>query len=228
MTELVPTAVTGALAKANAKVADVLKAAVADAPKVEVADTPVPKSPELTEDAEHAVRHVLGKLQALRLPSTRRQLSPDELFEVMDTFIDLDEAVKALGSSKEQIKAALFNHFDQVAVQNGKITQDTRLTKEGWAIVEDKTSGIVEGLPKKATREVRGGTPSLTAEALAELAASGAIEHDDYLAMTRQTRVSEEAYVLEWLRKNPAKAATLATAVTTTTPSAALYLRDNR
>lgn len=228
MTEIVPAAITGLLAKPNTKVHDVLKAAVAEAPLAETASTPIPTSPALSDDARVAVKRIVDKLELLDLPNSRRQLSPQEMHDVVATFITLDEAIKGLGVSKEQFKAALFNHFDQVAVQEGKITQDTRLTKEGWAIVEDKVSAAVPGLDKKATREVRGGTPSLTAEALAELVAAEEISHEDYLAMTRQTRVAEEAQVLEWLRKNPGKAATLAKAVTTTTPSAGLYLRANK
>jgi hypothetical protein len=229
MTELVPTpAVTKILARSNATVGEVLKAAVAEGPKVEAAQTPLPKDPALTESGALALEVTASKLAHLTLPETRRQLSPAELEGVITSFTALSTATKALENSKAQIKAAIFNHFDAVAAEKGLITTDTTLTKEGWAIVEDKTSGAVEGLPKMLTREVRGGTPSLTEASLHELVTEGLIDHEDYLAMTRQIRETDESRVMEWLRKNPAKASTLAKAVTTTAKTASLNLRDNK
>lgn len=218
--------VRAALSKPKATVSDVLKV-VRQADKLTLAETPVPKDPGLNEAAWDAIEKVAGLLGALELPNRRRMLSQPELEEITRVYEQLQIAMKGLDNSRNQIKAAAFNHFDAVALDDGKVTVDTKFTSEGWAVVDDRESAKVEGLDKKLTREVSGGKLELTIEALSDLVEDEKLTREDYLAMTRQVRVRDEARTLAWLRKNPEKAEVLAEAIQVGKSSAAFWLRDN-
>jgi hypothetical protein len=230
-TEVTPTAqltgVRAALSKVKATVTDVLNAAKPQKDLVTLAETPIPGSAALNEEAEEAVSRVGKLLAELDLPDRRRMLTRDELETLTRTYVEWDKASKGLAASREQIKAAIFNHFDAVAAHDGKIDLDTQHTKEGWAIVEDKTSAVVPGLDVKLTREVAGGKTELDVDRLRDLVEDEVIEQEDFLALTRQIRVVDEARALEWLRKNPGRAHLLLEGTRTGSARASLYLRKN-
>jgi hypothetical protein len=228
--EVVPTptlnGVRAALSKPKVTVSDVLKVARPDADKLTLAETPVPKDPGLNEAAWDAIEKVAGLLGVLELPNRRRMLSAAELEEITRVYEQLQLAMKGLDNSRDQIKAATFNHFDAVALDDGNITVDTKFTKEGWAVVDDRESAKVEGLDKVLTREVSGGKLELTVEALSDLVEDEKITQKDFLEMTRQIRVRDEERTLSWLRRNPEKAEILAEAIQVGKSSAAFWLRD--
>jgi hypothetical protein len=230
MTELTPSNLSALLTDKHVTVAEVLTHATDEVAKREVfaVQTPVPQDPALPEKAQTAVRSVSDVLAELTLPENHRQLSPAELERTIQALEQVKDSLAGLKRAEEQIKTALFNHFDDVARQSGKITDKTPLTKHGWAAVEDKDSGAVEGLDKKAVREVSGGKPYLTEADLARMVADGVIDHTDYLSMTQQVRRVDENDVLEWIRKNPTRAADLARGASTTQITASLHLRTNR
>lgn len=232
MTELVPTPsiegnVRKALIKPKATVSDVLKAAKPQTDVVELAQTPLPKDPSLNEDAFGALERIASQLAELRLPDRRRVLTQPELEQLTRTYSDLQDVLSGLNGSREQIKAAAFNHFDAVAAEDGKITVDTQHTKEGWAVVEDKESAVVKGLDVKLTREVSGGKLDLTVEGLRDLVEDEKLDQADLLAITRQTRVVDEARALEWMRKNPGRAHLLVEASTVGRSTASFHIRKN-
>lgn len=230
-TEVAPTPqltdVRAALAKVKTTVTDVLNAAKPQKDLVALAETPIPRSAALNEDAEEAVARVAKLLSELDLPDRRRMLTTAELETLTRTYVEWDKASKGLAASREQIKAAIFNHFDAVAAHDGLIDLDTQHTKEGWAIVEDKTSAVVPGLDVKLTREVAGGKTELDVDRLRDLVEDEVIEQADFLALTRQIRVVDEARALEWLRKNPERAHLLLEGTRTGSARASLYLRKN-
>lgn len=231
-TEIVPTStvsdVRKALAKPKATVGDVLKAARPEAYKLELAETPLPQDPGLNEEAWDAIEQVAGLLGALELPDRRRQMTKGEREEITRVYEKLQKAMEGLTRSRDQIKIAAFNHADAEAAAQGKITAETQFTREGWAIVEDKTSMAVEGLDKKLTREVSGGKVTLPLENLQLLVEDEKIAPQDFYAMTRQIRVVDEDRVLAWLRKNPEKAEVLAEATEIGKSTASFWLRDNK
>jgi hypothetical protein len=230
-TEVTPTpqlnGVRAALSKVKATVTDVLNAARPEKDLVALAETPIPRSAALNEEAEEAVSRVGKLLAELDLPDRRRMLTATELETLTRTYVEWDKASKGLTASREQIKAAIFNHFDAVAAHDGKIDLDTQHTKEGWAIVEDKTSAVVPGLDVKLTREVAGGKTELDIDRLRDLVEDEVITQEDFLALTRQIRVVDEARALEWLRKNPGRAHLLLEGTRTGSARASLYLRKN-
>jgi hypothetical protein len=231
-TEIVPTStvanVRKALAKPKASVGEVLKVARPEAYKLELAETPLPQNPGLNEEAWDAIEQVAGLLGALELPEHRRQMTKGEREQVTRVYEQLQKAMEGLNRARDQIKIAAFNHADAEAAAQGKITDETQFTKEGWAIVEDKTSMAVPGLDKKLTREVSGGKVTLPLENLQGLVEDEKIDSKDFYAMTRQVRVVDEDRVLAWLRKNPEKAEVLAEATEIGRATASFWLRDNK
>jgi len=230
-TEIVPTPTVGgrvrkALSRAKVSVSDVLRATRPEASKVTLAETPIPQDPSLNEDAWDAIEKVAGLLAALELPKHRRMLTTPELEEVTRTYEALQTALKGLDRARNQIKAAAFNHFDAVAEHDGKITDETQFTKEGWAIVDDRESAAVEGLRKILTREVSGGKVQLPLEALRALVEDEKLGQEDFLALTRQIRVVDEDRVMAWLSKNADRADVLAEATEIGKSSASFWLRD--
>lgn len=231
MTEIVPTPTVGrvrkALTKAKATVADVLAAARPEAGTVELATTPIPKDPGLNEDAWDAVEKLAGHLAETKLPDKRRMLTEPELEQLTRLYGELQTGMKGFERARAQIKAAVFNHFDAVAAHDGKITDETHFTKEGWAAVEDKTSALVEGLDKVFTREVSGGKVTLPLDGLRGLVEDEKLGQADFLAMTRQIRVVDEGRVMAWLRQNPDRAEIIAEATALSKGTASFWLRDN-
>lgn len=226
--ELVPTAqVSALLAKPKVTVSEVLRVAKGDAKQIALAQTPLPKNPGLDEEAWEAVVVARDLLDHQPVPDRRRMLSEVELERLTRTYDAVQKALAGLNRSRDQIKTTAFNHFDAVALDDGKVTTDTAFTKEGWAIIADKESAIVEGLPVKLTREVTGGKVALTVEGLHALVEDGVIEQADLLKMTRQKRVIDEARALEWIRQNPERAAALVEATETGSPTAQFWLRKN-
>jgi hypothetical protein len=224
------TSVKAELRKANASVAGVMKAYDAEVRRtvVEPATTPIPKAPALPEAVYDSYLDLPSVLLDLDLPTSRRQMSPAELKAATVATEKIKAAQAALTTALEQIRMAAFNHFDSVAAEAGLLNVETKLTKEGWAILEDKQSGAVPGLAQKLVREVSGGSPELTEASLHSLEESDEITHDEYLGMTRQVRIVDEARVLEWLRRNPGKTEVLGDVITSkTAPSARLVLRKN-
>lgn len=231
-TEIVPTStvanVRKALARPKATVGDVLQAARPEAYKLELGETPLPQDPSLNEEAWDAIEQVAGLLGALELPDRRRQMTKGEREEVTRVYEKLQKAMEGLNRSRDQIKAAAFNHFDAEAAAQGKITAETQFTKEGWAVVDDRTSMAVPGLDKKLNREVSGGKVTLPLAKLQDLVEDEKLDPKDFYAMTRQVRVVDEDRVMAWLRKNPEKAELLAQATEIGKSTASFWLRDNK
>jgi hypothetical protein len=224
MSEIVPTpSVSAALAKKTTTVSDVLNAALPE-PAVEATPTtPLPKSPELNASAA-MLMELFDQLTKLKLPHVHRQLSPTEQKEIVDALATLKPVAKALKTSEAQLKAALFNHLDEVARANGQISEDTLRTQEGWAVLK----GVVEGSAKNAERTPVPGSLTLPESGLRELEEAGEITHQEYLEMTSAKRVVDEAKTLAWIRKNPARAGLLAKVATRNRVTASLNLRDKK
>lgn len=229
MNDIIPAGLQGVLAKKNATIDDVANALEQEekAPVAAPVETPIPKSPALPEVVTDGMSQLLTRIEELSLPSRQRKLTVPEKAAITAVLQDLRTVIAAFTSTKNQIKVALFNHFDAVAAELGLIDEDTPRTKEGWAVLPDKESGAVEGLAYKATREVTPSKVSLTEEGLKALADEGAITHKDYLEMTKSVRQVDDDATLAWIRKHPKKAQELRRAMTRSAPVAKLEFRPN-
>lgn len=220
------------LARDDATLTEAL-GAVAPVPAAPVATTPLSRDPALPAEAEEAILGLPDILRDLRayLPDEWRQLTETELHEIVVAYLELSTAHKSIDAARKNLKAALFNHFDARASLDGRIRTDTPRTAEGWAVLADATSGVVPGLDSKLVREVAGGKPTVTEESLRTAVATpgSGLTHEDYKAMTRQTRVIDQDRVMEWIRDNPRRAQEcLKNAITHTRADARLVPRPNK
>lgn len=214
MTELVRTHnITGALEAKKTSLVGVLHAANADLANVPPDPQlrgPLPQAPALPATVSDQVDQLADALGELELPSTRRQMTQPELARLTEVYLQLRETLKAFDRSRDQIKTAAFNHFDAVAVEDGRITDHTTYTDEGWAILEDLDSAAVEGLDEKLVRGVARPSLTLTAEDLERAVADGVLTKADFRAQTKRVTVLDEDASLEWIRQNPERAHVLA------------------
>lgn len=183
----------------------------------------LPKSVVATSEQLTALASLPSTVAVAVTPTERRRLEADELVALMDERGLLDAVAKLIEDRKEAQRAALFNHFDVEAESTG---QTGERDKKGHLLA--KAEVVVPGSGKKFTREVRSGSPTLTAEALEAVAQDDSVagfDHDDYIACTTQVRVVDEAKVLLHLRKKPSIITALAAATQPGSTTAALYVR---
>lgn len=214
--------------------ADVVRAALAaeakatEAESAPVVETPLPKPLVLSADEEAALAAFSTQALNLVVPPNRRMMTVAELTSVtsfLSTAKVVDKLVKR--AVEGTIKPAFHNHFDVKAEKDGVADPKTtpRHPKSGHYLLEDKASGKVDGLPASATREVRGGTVSLTVEGLRELEKEGVIDRMTFLSLTSQVRVVDEDKVMAAVRKNPELVDKLRKATSVSDPTIALTIR---
>jgi hypothetical protein len=230
----------GLLARKGTTLAEIMRAlqaaeaqAAGSEPKPSELIGPLPSAVELTEEEVTALRTLPRLLSTVELPDKRRVLSLVEI-ERLDDLLIAVKTLKALVSRLEDktIKPAFFNHFDQMALREGRVTAETMRTKEGWFCLPDKENGGTLVTPNKATREISGGGTTLTAEALEGLMNSGELSREDYLKLTRPKRVVEEVHFMsafaDLVKRKPRIASIIAKATSIGRPSTAMYNRKNR
>lgn len=194
--------------------------------------TPAPAAPALpaapplpaviTEDQRKALdrlHEVFGKV----VPTDRRALQPAEVTALVDERMTLDEIEKLASKRKEGIRTAVCNHLDVEAEEDGNIPEDATRDKDGHYVLPGKVPA--PDLGKAFSREVRAGTPHITADGLKALVDSGDLSHEDYLEMTTQVRVVDENKIMLRLRKNPDLVRALQKATTPVGKTASVYLR---
>lgn len=220
-------AVKGVLAKKDATLAEVLTVVGPEAPNPPEVETPLPKSPALSKAVAPIVAMLPAKLAAIVVPTVRRELDVEELEELTVAMDEVKQAKAAITKAEGHFKAAFFNHFDAVARRLGRVTQDTKRTKDGWFIVEDKESAAVPGLAKKVVRETSAGSVQFGVDQLTELEAEGKITHAQFLAMTSQVRVINESAIFAAIEADPNLAEVLGEKVTISGGNASLNMRAN-
>jgi len=106
------------------------------------------------------------------------------------------------------------------------IDDESLRSDQGYYILGGRRLGTSDA-PKQWSREVRQNAPSLNTVSLQALADNPDVDfdHDDFLAMTTQTRVVDENKVMLALKKNPQLVVALQDAVVPGSKSASLYLR---
>lgn len=219
--------IKGILAKKETTLTEVLAHVGPEAPNPPEVETPLPKSPALPKAVAPIAAMLPAKLAAIQVPTERRELDADELEELTVAMDEVKQVKAAVTKAEGYFKAAFFNHFDAVARRLGLVTKDSKRTKDGWFIIEDKVSAAVPGLSKKAVRETSSGSVQFGVDQLAELEAEGQITHAQFLAMTSQVRVVNEGAILAAIEADPDLAKVLGEKVTVSGGNAALYLRAN-
>lgn len=168
--------------------------AAIDAEGTEPAVT-LPKAVTVTAEQQLALSRLALLVSTVEWPTARRALATDEEKNLGDV-LEAVKAVKGLVSEAEaSLRVALFNHADVVLEKRKTIDESTPRDGKGFALVPYEGEGW--------KRTVTAGTPAADAEVLREMDANGEIDHADYLAATRPTRVIDEGGLLKLIARKP-------------------------
>lgn len=216
-----PTSAELAVIEKGASLPEVLRVISRSATLVPADQRPadLPKLVLLGEDAQKA----MDALRSTNLVQvdTRRSLTADEVNALLTERASLDALEAFVKARKEAHRSMVFNHLD-IEV-DGNPPADADLDDKGHWLVPGSLT--VPGAAKKFTREIRQGSPSLTAEALAEVEDGETFTHEDYLACTTQVRVVDEAKVLLHLRTRPQIVDAIRKATSVGQTTASVYVR---
>jgi hypothetical protein len=197
---------------------------------LEVHTPPPPPALLLTSeqrDALDRVAEVFGRVA----PDTRRELEPVEIAALIEERMVLDE-IKGMAEKRQaDIRTIVYHHFDTAYEQDdieGNIRRaagrvEPERDKDGFYIHADEAR--VPGAPKVFKRETREYKPSLDAEILKAMDADGSLDHEDFLAMTRQVRVVDENRFMDRLRTKPSLVKVISRAIRPGSRGTALFLR---
>jgi len=182
-----------------------------------VVSAKVPLPVAITPKQKEALER-LELLFGIIAPEEVRELTQFEQDCLMDERLTIDEIADMIESRKADIRTIVLNHIDAENAQDTEYPRD----KNGHIL---KAAKLPPSSGQTFSWEVanRGGTLDVTAlKALDEV---GEIDHDDYLAMTDQVRVVNEAKVMELLKKKPELINKLGAAVTKKSQVGSLYVR---
>lgn len=224
--ERIVPAVVAEINKGSIKLSDLLKR-IAKKPEPYKPPTKTPLPAVLTEKERQALEtfhQVFGKV----CPTERSAVTEEQLDLLVQERDVLDVIEKMIAKRKEAIRTIVFNHFDTQRDPSLDRDEDGNITgvewdKDGFYILPERVSVPSQG--KAFTREVSEGTAGLTEAKLRALDEQGVISHEDYLEMTDQTRVVNEAKVLLRFRKNPKLVAAIGSAIELGRKKASFHIR---
>lgn len=213
MSELVPAVRRGVVALRDGKsLKDAAKEALEPRSDAEIAaDTasiprkPVPAQVEITEDLVAAlgrVAEVFGTVQ----PAEHRMLTESEVQALFEERAVVKAVSDALKDREESIKEYVRTHMDLVAEASGEVTDETLRDASGHYVLASKGNPeriAVPGTAKDWSREYREGRIEIDGYQLEEMEKNGEIDREDYLSMTREVRVFDEAKAQQAIMKKP-------------------------
>lgn len=166
----------------------------------------LPKAVVVTAEQRTALALLAEQTGKVEWPTERRELTEAEQAQFTE-LLESVKTVKALISDLEQkaLRPALFNDLDRRLEAEGVAGPDTPRDKSGFYLVEAQGKGF--------KRSYTAGTPSADVDVLQGLVAEGLLDQADFLAVTRQTRVIDEAKFLRFVAKKPEKLGVLRRAV---------------
>lgn len=227
MTDTLPTATSKALAAVEGGAiafGEFLRTVARRDPADTTPAVDLPKAVVVSAEQAAAIATLADVLATAVTPTERRTLTADEVVSLMGERAVLDAVAKVIDGRKDAQKAAIFNHLD-VELEAAGATGDADRDAKGHYAVKGEVAVPEAG--KKFARELRTGSPTLDADALAALVDDPSIDfsHDDYLACTTQVRVLDEAKVLLHIRKRPEVVAALGRATKAGSVTASLNVR---
>jgi hypothetical protein len=199
---------------------------IAAALDVHVAPAPVftnvatwPKPVTMTEEAKQAI-DALPVVFNRVMPTEPKILDDKEMVDLFEEREILRDALAPLSARDEVIKEIVRHHMDLVAeqsniaipkdiVRNGQViaTATTRDSKGHYILASkgNPEQAEIPGTNQAWSREYKQGGVSFNFAAgdLLAMYEEGEITREQYLAMTRETRVFDEAKTMEAVRKDP-------------------------
>lgn len=156
-------------------------------------------------DEQKAALKKLAKVYGQVVPTERRELTDEELIQILDERETIDVLIKFLKERKEdQIRTTVLNHMD--VEQEGAITGKanfpwTETDKDGHYLIPSQV--LVPGTDQVFSWEVSGGDAELSEDLLEQLDAEGKIDHELYLAVTEPVRRLNQQKFLEQFALDP-------------------------
>ena len=188
----------------------------------------IPTAKAITPAQQAAVARlpeVFGRV----VPTERRALQPVEVTALVDEKITLDDVKKMAEARLKDVTATIHNHLDVEYEAATPEAERTIRDDNGHYIVEGRSGA--EDREKEFSRETRQGSSVLNVEALKALDTGepdALLTHAEFLAMTRQVRIVDEARVLDVIRNKPALVRALNAAIEPGKSGTSVYLRAKK
>lgn len=205
----------------SVSLADLLKAL---SPKQQSAPVPavLPKPAEIAEKERAAMARVPDVFGQV-VPTERRALEPVEVKALVIEKQTLDEVKKMAARRLDDIVITVHNHLD-VEIEEALEEANRPLRDEKGHYVS-AGQAPAPGEDQQFTREVKNYAASLSLESLKLRENLGLLSHEDFLAMTTQIRVIDEAKIMQVLRKKPELIKDIAAATTAGKQGTSVQLR---
>lgn len=223
-TDLIGTEIEALSSSQDVDVQAVLNRLTADAAVSDDAVATRP-TPSIITDEERDALARLPELFGQVCPTAPAPLTTDEADALLAERTLLATVEKLAKTRKDDIRAIVSNALDAVLTESGDADDDTPRDTHGWFLVPGEVAGASNG---RFVRTVRRGSASVDLDRLRELADDPdceLLDHDDWLALTRQTRVFDEAKAALVLRDKPELLRALAEATVPGTASTVINQR---
>lgn len=201
------------------------------APEPEAVETPedLPTPATITDDERKALARVTDVFGSV-VPAKRRKLKPSEVTALIDERDTLDTVEKMCSARKDDIRTTILNHNDVLVEEEG-LAEDLQRDKDGVHYIHKQSYNGDGSTKRRFSVETRSGSANMNPSVLKALADDPEVEdftHEDYLAMTEQTRVFDEHKAMLHLKKNPDLVKHIQRAVTKGHPSVSVYVRNDK
>lgn len=185
--------------------------AVSPAVTREVVAPAKPSQALVLNDKQRAALDRLPLVYGSVVVPERRTLRPFEIALLLEERATLDELENLSGKRKESIRETVSIHLDVEAEASGAAEgklydKKGNLILEGKAVHPDGQRAFVRGVSNR--------TPSMDMGVVRAMELAGEIDHEAYLAVTRQERVFDENLFMLYLKKHPEMVAVFQKAVT--------------
>jgi hypothetical protein len=207
------------------KFGDLLDEAAPPAPPA-VLPTHLPVPRQITDEQKLALER-LPEVFGSVIPAERRRVEPPEVHLLLEERRVLKTVEKMVSERTADIATTIHNHLDVEAEAQGLADDDTPRNKDGHYVLDGVVRGEVSDA-QQFTREARAPSPNLDILKLQALADDPEVDwfdHDDYLAMTAQTRVVDPNKAMLHLQKKPNLVRAVREAASRSAPSAAVQPR---
>lgn len=208
--------------KGSVTLADLLKALSPPQQSEPVpAVLPTPKAITTKQrEALDSLPSVFGQV----VPTERRALQPVEVTALVREKETLDEIKSMTTGRLEDVTLTVHNHLDVVLEDAlGEAASEVLRDEKGHYIKAGRAGG--PDAEKEFSRETRQSAATLSVAGLQALEEAGEITHEDFLALTAQTRVIDEMKVVQTLKRKPALITAIAKATVPGKQGTSVYLR---
>lgn len=219
-------ALSSAQALSPSDITDALASIMSDRVMEGASEVAVPEVADVISDEERQALELLPRVFAkVTQPGSPVPLSVKETDLLLEERTALATVEKMVKARKESIRVLVQNAIDAALLEAGEADEETPRDAHGWFLLKGEATGEHHG---RFVRTVRKGTVQIDLDRLREMADDpdcDLLDHSDWLAMTRQTRVFDEAKAALALNQNPDLLRALVDATVTTGASTVLNQR---